>query len=35
MELRFWEEYKKESIWDDHTTSARIASDLFESEGQV
>lgn len=36
-ELRFWEEYNKGKVvfGPDHTTSARIASYLFESEGQV
>ncbi|EAQ6107624.1 site-specific DNA-methyltransferase, partial [Salmonella enterica subsp. diarizonae] len=36
-EVRFWEEYNKGKVvfGSDHTTSARIASYLFESDGQV
>ncbi|EAA8369341.1 site-specific DNA-methyltransferase, partial [Salmonella enterica] len=36
-EGRFWEEYNKGKVvfGSDHTTSARIASYLFESDGQV
>ncbi len=36
-EVRFWEEYNKGKVvfGADHTTSARIASYLFESDGQV
>ncbi|MGB1092255.1 MAG: DNA methyltransferase, partial [Oceanobacter sp.] len=36
-ETRFWEEYENGRVvfGEDHTTSARIASYLFESDGQV